>query len=151
MTPANKLKKGKKEHMNKEFFQKNRGLLIAGVIIIILIIISATRSSDNNTNSPVEQGQEQMQEQDGTSMLNEGETKNDNTSTSNSSTNGQLVREGTLLVSDDSKQGNYMVRTSNSIFYIRTSRDFSSLVNKEVTMTAKGTVEMFSLVDIVAR
>lgn len=137
--------------MNKEFFQKNRGLLIAGVIIIILIIISATRSSDNNTNSPVEQGQEQMQEQDGTSMLNEGETKNDNTSTSNSSTNGQLVREGTLLVSDDSKQGNYMVRTSNSIFYIKTSRDFSSLVNKEVTMTAKGTVEMFSLVDIVAR
>lgn len=139
--------------MNSEFFQKNKGLIIAGVIIIILIIISVSKNDSKTTteNSATTQTEEQTLDTGDKNAENTTTNKPESIKTENSSTTGNLIREGVLLASDDSKQGNYMVKTQNSVFYIRTSRDFNSLLNKEVKMVANGTVEKFSLVDIVVK
>jgi hypothetical protein len=60
-----------------------------------------------------------------------------------------LSRTGTLLATDNPDRGNYMLKTDNSVFYIRTSRDFMALIGKKVTMTANGTIEKFTAVDII--
>ncbi len=139
--------------MNSEFFQKNKGLIIAGVIIIILIVISVSKNDSKTTteNSTTTQTEEQNIDSVDNSKENTSTNKPESIKTENTSTTGNLIREGVLLTSDDSKQGNYMVKTQNSVFYIRTSRDFNSLLNKEVKMVANGTVEKFSLVDIVVK
>lgn len=62
---------------------------------------------------------------------------------------GTLVRQGTLLTSDNPARGNLMLKTQNSTFYFRTSRDYSSLLGKLVTATGNGTTEQFSLIDII--
>ncbi len=56
--------------------------------------------------------------------------------------------EGTLKASDNAKKGNLMLETKNQTIYIRTSRDFSSLIGKDVTVTYEGTAANFVLGDI---
>jgi uncharacterized protein YpmB len=60
------------------------------------------------------------------------------------------VLEGTLKTSTDSARGNLMLELLNSdrIIYLRTSRDFSSFVGKDVAVTIDGTIDKFTLVDI---
>jgi cytoskeletal protein RodZ len=60
---------------------------------------------------------------------------------------------GTLHISDDASKGNLMLNLddSDTVVYIRTSRDFSALIGKDVNVTYEGTLENFKLVDIVAK
>jgi hypothetical protein len=58
------------------------------------------------------------------------------------------VWEGTLLESDNTNKGNYRLVTKDHILYLRTSRDFSSLINKQVRVSYQGTVDSFILGDI---
>lgn len=59
-----------------------------------------------------------------------------------------FTRQGILLATDNSARGNFMLKTPTSNFYFRTSRDYSALLGKSVTVTANGTVERFNLIDI---
>ncbi|MEX1064315.1 MAG: hypothetical protein WD898_01020 [Candidatus Paceibacterota bacterium] len=56
--------------------------------------------------------------------------------------------EGTLRVSDDPSKGNLMLVTEESVVYITTSRDYSSLVGEEVVVSVDGTLENFTLLNI---
>jgi len=56
---------------------------------------------------------------------------------------------GTLKASDNHARGNLMLVTDTQTIYIHTSRDFSALVGKNVTMTIDGPVTSFTLLDIV--
>ncbi len=61
------------------------------------------------------------------------------------------IWEGTLTASDNISKGNYKLQTSAHTIYIKTSRDFSSLLGKEVKVTYQGTIDSFNLGDIVAK
>lgn len=56
--------------------------------------------------------------------------------------------QGTLKISDDTTKGNFVLVMPDHAIYIRTSRDYSELVGKEVTVSYTGTLENFILMDI---
>jgi|GEM_PF-3931907 len=58
--------------------------------------------------------------------------------------------EGELKASNDRKRGNLMLLLNDSdrIIYLNTSRDFGSLVGKQVTVTIEGSLDDFVLQDI---
>lgn len=58
------------------------------------------------------------------------------------------VWEGKLLASDNAKSGNLMLVTKERTIYIKTSRDFAGLLNKNVRVTYEGTWQNFVLGDI---
>jgi hypothetical protein len=55
---------------------------------------------------------------------------------------------GTLKPSNKPSSGNYMLITTDREIYIKTSRDFSSLLGKQVYVTYQGDVSSFVLGDI---
>ena len=63
--------------------------------------------------------------------------------------------EGRLMASDNALRGNLKLVTKinnfDNVIYIRTARDFSALVDKEVIVTYDGTLGNFRLVNIVAK
>ena len=70
--------------------------------------------------------------------------------TEKSKSGGQTL-EGTLKTSDNLKKGNLMISTGKRTIYLFTSRDFSSLLDKNVTVTYNGTLDNFTLDNIVAK
>src|SRR5690606_30800429 len=58
--------------------------------------------------------------------------------------------EGELLVSTDRRRGNLMLllEDSDRIIYLNTSRDFSQLVGKQVSVIIEGSLDDFRLIDI---
>ena len=56
--------------------------------------------------------------------------------------------EGMLYASEDKGRGNLKLTSDNTDIYIRTSRDFSSLIGLSVVVTIEGTLDNFELVDI---
>ena len=58
------------------------------------------------------------------------------------------IWEGILKISDDSKRGNLMLIAQERKIYIFTSRDFTNLLNKNVTVTYQGNLDNFVLGDI---
>lgn len=58
------------------------------------------------------------------------------------------VWEGVLKSSDDSRRGNLMLQTADGKIYISSSRDFTGLLNKNVTVTYQGALDNFVLGDI---
>ncbi|MBI2674553.1 MAG: hypothetical protein HYX22_02350 [Candidatus Yanofskybacteria bacterium] len=57
--------------------------------------------------------------------------------------------EGVLWSSGDEAKGNLMLISNNTTIYIRTSRDFNDLVGKHVIASVEGTLDNFTLIDIV--
>jgi hypothetical protein len=74
----------------------------------------------------------------------------DNTAQAVGTVSGNTLA-GTLKNSNITAKGNLMLVTDTQTLYIRTSRDYSGLVNKEVNVVINGNVNNFTLVDIVAR
>jgi len=58
------------------------------------------------------------------------------------------VWEGTLKTSDNSAKGNFVLVMTDHAIYIRTSRDYSELIGKEVLVSYSGSLENFVLMDI---
>mgnify|MGYP001598800059 FL=1 len=56
--------------------------------------------------------------------------------------------EGTLWPSDDAIKGNLMLVNSATTIYIKSSRDFGSLVGKYVIASVDGTLDNFVLLNI---
>jgi len=56
--------------------------------------------------------------------------------------------EGILKQSNNIQKGNLMLVTKERIIYLKTNRDFSALVNKEVVVTYEGTLDSFRLGEI---
>jgi len=73
-----------------------------------------------------------------------------NSDTGASSVIGNYL-EGQLQNSDDLNRGNLKLISSLGEIYIRTARDFSSLVSFDVLMTIDGTLDKFTLLNIEKR
>jgi hypothetical protein len=63
----------------------------------------------------------------------------------------QNVLSGTLKISDNLKRGNLMLISGDHAYYIYTSRDYSSLLDKQVKVSFKGTLDNFSLDNITSK
>ncbi|MBL8031767.1 MAG: hypothetical protein JNK33_05600 [Candidatus Doudnabacteria bacterium] len=131
----------------------NRGNLIIAISVIVLLVglgyLNTKRQAPEFTEGTTMQADktdsEAAQTEEGSSLP---ESQIQITPTTKQSA-GTFVRQGTLLTSDNPTRGNLMLKTQNSTFYLRTSRDYSSLLGKSVTATGNGTTEQFSLIDII--
>jgi hypothetical protein len=115
--------------MNKKVFL----VIVAAAVILIGWFVMGKKTPQSNSNTNTSQ----------------------NSSNSNSSNNAQAAEEsgnllnGRLLLSNNKSRGNLMLETrANSVFYISTSRDFSTLVGKWVKVTFEGDINQFKLVNI---
>lgn len=102
-------------------------------------------------------------------MFNSGNTEEAGKSDTNSPENTQAVPsegdsevmveevpngfEGELKASSDKRRGNLMLllKDSDRIIYLNTSRDYSSLIGKQVKVDIEGSLDDFRLVDIKAQ
>jgi hypothetical protein len=59
--------------------------------------------------------------------------------------------EGILKLSNNIQKGNLMLATKERTIYLKTNRDFSALINKEVVVTYEGSLDSFRLGEIVEK
>lgn len=59
--------------------------------------------------------------------------------------------QGTLELSDNAASGNYTIMVSGHKIYLKTNRDYSSLVGKQVNVSYTGSLTSFVLNDITAQ
>ena len=115
--------------MTKKNQQYYAAVAVLVVAIALIWFFKAKPAADNNTNSPQNQN---------------------NSASSNSPSPAAMdkVWEGTLKVSDTPGKGNLMLVTKERNIYIKTGRDYSNLLNKDVKVTYQGTLQNFALGDI---
>lgn len=118
--------------------KKNYYIAAGIVIIVIIVIVAASLIMKNNTNQPTP-----------TSRGNTNTTDNQTITTPIKSAGNEL--EGTLKKSDDPAKGNLMLVTMGPSIYLNTSRDYSALYDKAVTVSIEGNARSFQLVDIKAK
>ena len=120
--------------MNK--LLKQYGPYAAAIVIIIVAIILA-----NTNKKPSENGNQNPQT--GTEINKQSISPSPETQKPQ-----QSFWEGTLQKSTNDVKGNYTLTTKDHLIYLKTSRDFDSLVGKKVKVTYQGTLESFMLGDI---
>lgn len=121
-----------------EFFKNNKTVVIAAIVIIILIGFSLR----NKNNQPATLGNPQA-----------GQEENTNTEqeiTAAQKPLGELPWTGVLKASQEPEKGNLVLISGNHEIYIRTSRDFSGLIDKTVLVSGSGDINSFQLGDITA-
>jgi hypothetical protein len=122
---------------------KSKFMSVMGVILVILLVVVVQYFKGQSKNEPDSENNTNKQ---GTEQRGSFEAK-----TPESAPNGEGQLSGTLKISDDLKRGNLMLITSDRAIYLFTSRDYSTLFDKEVYVEIEGDFESFRLVDIVAK
>jgi hypothetical protein len=134
--------------------KKYTGTIMAISVIVLLVGLSYLNTKRQGpelaegTTTQTDKLDSESEQADTASMLKQTEKKTTPQTQEKSNPAGTFSREGVLLTSDNPSRGNLMLKTQQSVFYLRTSRDFSSLIGKQATVTANGTVEQFSLMNI---
>ena len=117
---------GKKQHYYT-------AIAVVALIIILVLAFKTKHSAPENSEqkTPEQTAAEAMQK--------------------NNATMDSGAWAGKLTNSDNAKKGNLMLVTKDHTIYLQTSRDFSALIGKEVTVSYKGTVNNFILDSISAQ
>lgn len=123
----------------EKFFKNPR--VQAGLALVAVVLLGwwLVKSPAQKTGQPDQKEEQQTQQTE----QNKTEPK-----TTISSPN---LWEGTLKKSDNSQKGNLMLLTQDKKIYIKTNRDFTSLLDKTVVVTYEGTADAFRLGDIVEK
>lgn len=108
-----------------------------GLIVVILLGWWLAKTPAKNSPNPAQP--------DGNQQNQQSETPKTEVKTA---TGTPANWEGTLKLSDNLQKGNLMLVTADKKIYIHTSRDFSSLLEKQVVVTYEGTSDAFRLGDI---
>jgi hypothetical protein len=125
---------------------------ILTILVVILLVVAGVWYFRNDDTSQTPGPQEQEQDQNGSNQ-SEDSSQDDTPS-------GDIITEeipnglkGQLQVSNDKRRGNLMLLLDDSdrIIYLNTSRDFSSLIGKEVVVSIEGSLDDFRLLDIQAQ
>ena len=124
----------------KTFLKKNWQAITAIVIVLLVVWYFGSRHSKNAPAAPASSAQ-------GTS--NETMAPAPTSKSSSTMTEGHYW-EGMLQKSDNTSKGNLMLVMSDHTVYLRTSRDYSSLIGKKVEVSYQGDLNSFSLENIVA-
>jgi hypothetical protein len=119
---------------------RNMFYVIVAVLAIVFVVYLATNGQENSDNKNQNtQNTEEDQNQNGEIV-----TENQNDGTVNGgSFQSDVTATGTLMRSDDLSRGNLMLDSNRGKIYIATARDFGSLVNKQVTLNASGSINKF--------
>lgn len=130
----------------EEIKQNNKNTTVIIGVVVLLIVVAAwfafgRRSSDNNSDSD---GADQTFDQ----RTDRSSGADKTTTTDTDAAENANTLKGILLVSDDTKQGNLLLVRLDGDVYLRTSRDYSDLLNQEVLVRIDGTLEKFRLIDI---
>lgn len=132
-----------------EFVRKNRSYVIAGIVLVLLIIYFATRDQQPTADTKSSEQSTEQQKKDenkSESTQTEKEKQADNSakdSATTSQSTGNVVATGKLRKSTSMTRGNYMVESNKGNIYVFTKRDYSALVDKDVTLAASGTLSSF--------
>ena len=130
--------------------EKTQKYVIGGIIVIALV--AAWQFSKKPDSPNINQSANQGEEQELNSPENVGaEGEIAQPSENQAGENQGNAWEGSLKLSDNPAKGNLLLMTKDRVIYIRTSRDYSALVDKEVKVTYEGTLESFRLGDIVEK
>lgn len=111
---------------------------IVGALVIIGIVIVLIKASPRAGQAPIE---------------NNSQNTTDKTRAGDKSASASTAADslgGTLKASDAPANGNLMLVMPDRTVYLRTSRDYSALLDKRVKVQIKGNLESFQLEDIVA-
>lgn len=131
-----------------EFLQNNPIYVIVGLLAVLTIVYFIATGGDNGNNDvAVDENTQETTGQNQPTENQPGTTPNgqDTETQDNGQVQGEgnIATKGTLRESDDAARGNLMVESSSGKVYVSTSRDFSSLVGKEVTLNAEGSLNSF--------
>lgn len=117
-------------------------LVVLALVLVGSIILS--QKDDKVTGTGTTSTQTEQQTKTNTTIEPVGTTPK----TQETMTSVSPSMTGTLKASDDTTKGNFVLVMPDHSIYIRTSRDYSELVGKEVTVSYTGTLENFTLMDI---
>lgn len=111
---------------------KNKQIYWAvAAVVIIVAIIWIYKANRHAEQTPTENLTEQ--------------TLNQSTSTPPTAIQTESTWQGVLKKSDNDTKGSVMLVTKERTIYIKTSRDFSSLIDKNVSVSYEGTWQSFVL------
>lgn len=131
-----------------EFFQKNQiWLIVAAIIILAAGYWLVTRNDDQTDDADDDQTSQEQTGQQNQNSTEPTPTPSGNVNGSQTGQNqsvGNVSATGILKASDNAARGNLMVDSSSGKIYIATKRDFSSLLDKSVTLQAEGTLNSFT-------
>ncbi|HYV33539.1 MAG TPA: hypothetical protein VE973_01700 [Candidatus Limnocylindria bacterium] len=120
--------------------KKEKQIYITVIVVLVVValvwLLRAKPSDQTQTQSDLEQ---------------QSSTQQDNNNTGLKMPDATNTWTGTLKMSDNSKKGNLMLVTSDHTIYLKTSRNFSALIGKEVVVTYSGTTNSFVLGNITAK
>lgn len=148
--------------------QNKNALIIAGTLLVLIGIYFATRgNTQTGVQNPTSTENSSTESTTSTTEENKGEIAGENTDTPKDTTpdamskdtpknittpkTGNFSVSGTLRTSNDQAKGNLMLETASGNVYVQTMRDFSSLMNTEVTLNGNGNVVAFTLDNIVGK
>lgn len=123
-------------------------IIIAAIILIAGVLYAVNRDKNTNDQKPNDQtSQDSSQNPTLNPGTDPGKIDGANTEAPTPApAQGNVAAAGTLKVSDNKAKGNYMVDSSKGKIYIATKRDFSSLVDKQVTLNAEGNLNNFKFI-----
>lgn len=131
----------------------NRGPIIIGISVAILLgglgYLHRQQQQPEFSDGTILQADAPDSEASQMDLSQLSETQIKSTDSAPTEASGRFIRQGILLTSDNPTRGNLMLKTPTSNFYFHTARDYSALIGKSVTATAHGTIEQFSLTDII--
>lgn len=114
---------------NQQYFV----LLAIVVVVVVVIALFRTKHAAQAPGSSEQAGQQQSQQTSGQSATGAADAS---------------VWMGVLKTSNNPGSGNLMLVTKDRTIYIKTSRDYSALIGKNVRVSYEGTWQSFVLGDI---
>lgn len=109
------------------------------LVPVVALLAAGCGSTPKSSNQPQPSGQNQQGNPSNSGQQN---------SAAASSSPSSMSWTGTLKISDNPAKGNLMLVMTDTIVYIKTSRDWSKFLNTEVRVSHEGTTDNFILKDI---
>ncbi len=133
------------QNKNEGLFPKNQIYTIVGVIIVLAaIIFFVTRGGENQKDKNQANNDQNHEQVAGENNTNQDQNESGSPASDKVSGSGNITAAGTLQNSDDPSKGNLMVDSNHGKIYISTRRNFDTLIGKEVTLEAEGSLSKFT-------
>lgn len=143
------------QNQNETFWSKNKNYVIAGVVVVLIVlsfVVKGQKPKEEQGVSNPPPPTVTTENKDGKTDAQSGEKPAESAGETKATPqvagesvqgSGNVSAAGKLRVSDNPKLGNLMVESAKGKIYIATSRDFSTLVEKDVTVEANGSLDAF--------
>src|SRR3989344_4437128 len=129
---------------NQGFWQKYWYYLLVVAVVVLVIVLIAAQPGPDEEGAQEEQTNTQNTDTDAPENQNhDGAVNGGQTGANGGTVTGNVSARGTLRTSDDAGKGNLVIESDKGRIYIHTVRDFSALLDKDVTLNAEGALQSF--------